>query len=354
MRTGGKIPAAEAAPGRGYDRPMYPPSGSSSEVAAPPVAAGVPPAETAPARAAHPWLGYSLIAAGAAMFALNGNLARFLLDDGVSALHLSALRSLGSFLILLAVLVAVRPALLRVEREDVPALAFLGVFGLAAVHATYFLAIARLNIGVAVTIQYIAPVLLLLWLWLFHGRRLALTLWAAVALAFIGCFLVARAYEPGALDGLGVVEALAAAVTFAIYLVGSERAGRRHAAATTLLWSFGFALAFWALASPLTGLSLEAFDTVENALLTLAVIVVGTLLPFGAIVAGLRHVPASRGAVVATLEPVLAAAIAWVMHDQVLEPAQVVGALAVVAAVVWVQSHRPDLAAEAAPAGGRG
>src|SRR3954447_4544450 len=105
------------------------------------------------------------------MWAMNGNLARYLLDDGVSAFRLAQLRSFGSWVILLAFLGAVRPELLRVERREVPALAFLGavrpellrverrelpalaflgMVGLAGVHATYFLAIEHLDVGVAV------------------------------------------------------------------------------------------------------------------------------------------------------------------------------------------------------------
>ena len=308
----------------------------------------------APARpGAHPVRGYVLVAAGAAMFALNGNLGRFLLDDGLGADRLSQLRALGSLAILVAVVGLVRRPLLRVRREDLPELAFLGIFGLAIVHATYFFAISRLDIGVAVTIQYLAPVLLLLWLRTFHGRRLAPSLWAAVALAFAGCFFVARAYDADSLDAVGVLASLAAAVTFAVYLVGSERAGRRHAAATTLVWSFAFATLFWLLVLPPWSFPFAELGSARNALLAAAVVVVGTLLPFAAIVAGLRHVPASRAAVVATLEPVLAALLAWPVHDQVLAVPQVLGGLAVIAAVVWVQAHRPDLAAEAAPAGRR-
>ena len=107
-------------------------------------------------RERHPARGYALAAAAAAMWALNGSMARYLLDDGVGPFELSEMRSLGSWLILLVVLGTTRPHLLRVERDELPALAFLGVAGLAAVHACYFAAIERLDIGPAVTIQYLA------------------------------------------------------------------------------------------------------------------------------------------------------------------------------------------------------
>ena len=80
--------------------------------------------------------------------------------------------------------------------------------------------------------------------------------------------------------------------------------------------------------------------------------VVGTLLPFICMVAALRHLPAPRAGVVATLEPVLAAIFAWVIHGEALAAVQIAGGMAVVAAVAWVQSRRPDLEAELAPVRG--
>lgn len=301
----------------------------------------------------RPTRGYALAAAGATMWALNSSLARWLLDDGMSAVRLAQLRSLGSWALLVAALALARPGLLRVKRRELPALAFLGVAGLALVHATYFLAIERLQIGVAVTIQYLAPLLLLLWLRLAHGRRLPGSLWGAVALSVAGCFLVVRAYDAGAVDALGVAAAFGAALSFAVYMVGSERAGRLHPPVTTLVWAFGFASLAWAVAAPWWGFPFELLGSARNALLAAGVVVVGTLLPFICLVAAVRHIPASRAAIVATLEPVLAAVFAWFLHDQELAAVQVVGAAAVLAAVAWVQSQRPDLEAELAPEGRR-
>ena len=293
----------------------------------------------------NPARGYVLIAAGAAMFALGGNLARYMLDDGVSAMRLSQLRSAGSLVVLGLVLAVVRPALLRVRRTEIPQLAFLGIAGLALVHATYYAAIDRLEIGVALVIQYTAPLILLLWLRFRHGRALAASLWGAVALSIAGCALVVRAYDPGALDGLGVLAAVAAAATFAVYMVASERAGHRHEPVTTLAWAFGFASVFWAVVQPWWEFPFAETDV----LLGLGVILIGTLFPFMCVVAALRHIPAPRAAVAATLEPVLAAGFAWFLHDEQLAAVQIAGGAVVLAAVLWVQSHRPDLEAELAP-----
>jgi drug/metabolite transporter (DMT)-like permease len=297
----------------------------------------------------RPALGYVLAASGATLWALNGNLARYLLDDGVSAIRLAQLRSAGSWLILLVLLFFARRDLLGVERRELPALAFLGVVGLAMVHATYFVAIQRLQIGVAVTIEYLAPLLLLLWLRIAHGRQLRPSLWGAVGLSIVGCFLVVRAYDAGSLDGLGVAAAFGAAVSFAVYLVGSERAGRNHEPVTTLFWSFGFASLLWVVAAPWWSFPFSKLASLTHLLLAAGVVVVGTLVPFICMVAALRHIPAPRAAVVATLEPALAAVFAWFLHDERLAALQIAGGIAVIAAVILVQSRRPDLEAELAP-----
>ena len=301
-------------------------------------------------RPRHPRLGYALAASAATMWALNGSLSRLLLDDGVSALRLAELRGVLSFVMLATALAIAGPRLLRIRRQDVPRLAFLGVVGLAGVHATYFFSISRLDVGVALVIQYLGPLILLLWLRLVHRRQLQRSLWGAAVLSVIGCFLVVQAWNPGAIDGLGLLAAFGAAITFAIYLYSSEQAGHRYEPVTTLVWGFGFASLFWLIVQPPWSFPFAEFTSAEHIALGLGVAIIGTLLPFVCIVAALRHVPASRAAVVATLEPVLAAIIAWPVLGQDLDVAQIAGGLIVVGAVVWVQIQRPAGEEEAAPA----
>jgi drug/metabolite transporter (DMT)-like permease len=304
-----------------------------------------------PEEAARARRGYALAALAATLWALNASLSRSLLDDGVSAFRLAELRSTGSFVLLAGALAIRRRDLLRVRRAEVPALAFLGIAGLALVHVTYFVAIDRLQIGAALTIEYLAPLAILVWLRVFHGRRLAPALWGAVGLSVVGCFFVVRAYDAGSIDGLGLLAAFGSTLAFSIYVVGSERAGRRHEPVTTMVWGFGFASLFWALAQPWWSFPLHELSSPGHALLAAGVVILGTLLPFVAMVAALRLISAPRAAVVATLEPALAAGFAWLFHGEVLAAPQIAGGVVVLAAVVWVQSHRPDAVAEAAPAG---
>ena len=284
-----------------------------------------------------PGLGYALTAAAAALFAVSGVMARVLLDDGVSPWHLTELRSVLAFVLLTGWLALRRPDLLRVERADVGRLAVLGVFGLAAVQSTYFAAIQRLDIGVALTIQYLAPLLILVVSRL-RGGHVAPALWGACGLSVTGAFLVVRAYDAHGLDGIGLLAAFAACLAFAVNLTASERAGRRLDARTTLVWGFGFCSLVWLIARPPWTFPFARFADPEHIALGLGVGIAGTLVPFVLLVTALRHIPSARVGVVATLEPVIASVVAWPLLGQVLAGPQIAGILVVVAAVAWVQS----------------
>jgi drug/metabolite transporter (DMT)-like permease len=285
------------------------------------------------------------------LWGLNASISRTLLDDGTSALRLSELRTLGARVVIGVAVAVFRPRLLRIERSQIPLMALIGVAGLAVVYATYFIAIERLQIGVAVTLQYLAPLMLLLWLWLARGRKLSPSLWAAMAVSLLGTILVVRAFEVGSLDGIGIAAALVAAVGYAYYLVNIERAGRYSAPATILVWAFGFATLTWLVVQPLWSFPWGEFSDADSILRGAFLIVLGTAVPFACIVAALQHVPAARVAIVATLEPVLAAVFAFVILDEGLAAVQILGGGLVIGAVIWVQSQRPDLAAESVSGG---
>lgn len=298
----------------------------------------------------RPRLGYLLAAVAAAFFGINGSVVRAAFERGVDAAPLSQFRVTVAFALLAVTLALVAPRRLRIARADVGRLAWLGIAGVAVVQFSYFLAVERLPISVALTIQFTGPMLVLLWLRIAHKRRLRPSLYGAVALSVVGSALVVEIYDAGGLDGLGVLFALVAAVTLAVYFIGFERAGHAYDAFTTLVWALGFATLGWLVVSPPWTFPFGDFADAGTLSLALCVVVFGTIVPFLLNVSALRHVPAARVGVIAALEPPIATAVAWVVHGEALTAVQISGGLMVVAAVAWVQSHAPSPEVEAVPA----
>jgi drug/metabolite transporter (DMT)-like permease len=282
------------------------------------------------------------VVAAAACWAMAAVLAKHVFDHGVPPIRLAEARVAVALAVLAPLLVWRRPGLLRPPPGTLPLLAGFGAC-VAAVNLSYYLAIDHLPVGVAVSLQYTGPAMVLAVAALAgHGGRHGKpggVAWLAAAITLAGAVLVSRALEGLAgLDVPGVAAGLASAVTFAAYLLTAELAGARGAhPATTLLWGFLASVAIWSLAAPWWSWPVDALGDPGVALAVAGVGLVGTLLPFALAVGAVRVVSAGSAGIAATSEPVFAAAFAWVLLDQRLAAAQLAGGALVVAGVVLAQ-----------------
>lgn len=311
--------------------------------------------QTRPPRA-RPLLGYTLIWAAVVLWSVNAVVAKVVLESGgLSELRLSEVRATGTALLLLTAVALLRPEGLRVTRRELAFLAVFGVLGLAFVQLFYFVGIRRLEIGIALVIQYLAPVLVALWVRFFVREPVRRRLWIAIALSLLGLTLVVELWSGFALDGTGVAACLAAAAAYALYILMAERSLRDGRDVYSLLaWGFAFASLFWAIAQPwwtfpegIVGADASLLGRLDDLtapvwLLLAYVVVLGTIVPFIFVITALHHVPATRVTAVAMLEPVLAAVVAFAWLDEELGGLQIIGGLVVLAGVVLAQTARPE------------
>jgi drug/metabolite transporter (DMT)-like permease len=290
----------------------------------------------------------------AALFAVNGTVSKVVLESaGLSTIELTQARSTGAFVGFALVLALWRPASLRVGGRELLYLVAFGVTGVAFVQWLYFVAIHRLPIGIALLIQYLAPLIVALWArYVFHApvRR---RIWLALALALAGLSLIVEVWGGGiALDGIGVAASLAAAGAYALYILMAEHAVARRDPISVACYGFLFAAAFWFLVQPLWEFPLgrlgESASLLGNVadlslpawLLVGFVIVGGTMASFGLIISALRHISATRVGIVAMLEPVAATVVAWAWLGEELGPEQLAGGAVVLAGIVLAQTSR--------------
>jgi drug/metabolite transporter (DMT)-like permease len=316
-----------------------------------------PPALESKRPAPRPALGYALVWSAVVLWSLNAVIAKVVLDSaGLSSLRLAEVRATGAALILVAAVAILRPAALRTTKRELAFLAVFGILGLAFVQLFYFVGIQRLDIGIALVIQYLAPVFVALWARFYVHEPVRKRLWLAIALSLLGLSLVVELWGGGSsLDGLGVLACLGAALTYAAYVLMAEGALERGRDVYSLLaWGFTFAALFWAVVQPwwrfpteIAGESVSLLGRFEDAtapvwLLLAYIVVLGTVVPFILFVSALHHVPATRVTIVAMLEPVLAAVVAWVWLGEELAAVQIAGGLIVLIGVILAQTSRSD------------
>ncbi len=310
------------------------------------------PLPVEPAEHARRRLGYAMAATAAVLWGINGTVSKVILASGVSSLRLTEVRCAGAFVGLVAVQALRDPSRLRVPRRRIPFLAVFGICGLAFVQWFYFLAIHRVAIGIALLVQYLAPLLVALWARFVYKEPVRRRIWLALALALGGLALIVDVGSGGTISGAGISFALAAAATYMLYLLLAERAVADQGAVSLLAWGFGFATLFFSVIAPwwsypghrvgaevsLLG-HLSSYHLPVWGLMTWMVLL-GTIVPFFLLVSALRHLPATRVAIMAMLEPVVATVVAWIWLDEALGATQLVGAIVVLAAIVIAQTAR--------------
>src|SRR3970040_1373405 len=164
-------------------------------------------------------LGYAMVATAAALFAVNGSVSKVVLDSGLSSVDLAQIRASSAALGLLAFLLASAPPNLRVTRRDLLFLLAFGVVGVALVQWLYFVAIHNLPVGIALLIEFTAPLFVALFCRFVYRELSRRRIWGAVALWITGLALVVEVWAGVAFRTVGVRAALGGAVGLTAYLL---------------------------------------------------------------------------------------------------------------------------------------
>jgi inner membrane transporter RhtA len=219
-----------------------------------------------------------------------------------------------------------RPRLSDYSRAE---LRLAGVFGLTlgVMNLMFYLALDRIPLGIAVTIEFAGP----LGVAVYASRRRLDLVWAA--LAALGIVLLA---DPGgdALDALGLVFIAIAAACWAAYILLAQRAGDVFSGAK------GLAVAsVVAAAVPLApGIAQGGGRLLDPGLLAagLGVAVLSSVIPYSLEQEALRRIPANVFGVLMSLEPAIAALAGFLVLSQSLGAQAIVAIACVVVASVGI------------------
>jgi len=201
---------------------------------------------------------------------------------------------------------------------------------LAVMNGFFYLALERLPLGVTVTIEVLGP----LTLSIIASRRASAWIWAGLALVGV---LALGGGGFDRLDLLGVVFALGAAVTWALYILASAKVG----AAFPKLDGLAFAMAVGAVVSLPFGIADAGSALLRLDLVALgaAVALLSSTIPYALELIALRRLPAAAFAILMALAPATAALAGFLLLGQHLTALELVGiALVIVASVGAVRS----------------
>jgi drug/metabolite transporter (DMT)-like permease len=301
-------------------------------------------------------LGLGLAVLSAATFGTSGTFADALMQTGWTPGAVVTLRiSVAAVLLTVPGLLAMRGkwGLLRQSLRSVLAFGFVAV---AACQVLYFSAIRRLDIGVALLLEYSGILLVVGWMWLRHGHRpRRLTVAGGVAAVF-GLVLVLNP-SGGGIDPIGVLWGLLAACGLAAYFVLSSRADDQLPP-IALAWTAMVVGATTLIVLDLVHVVPFEMHTSDVVLAghrtTWLVPIVGLSLIAAAIayaagIGAARLLGAKLASFVGLTEVLFAVLFAWIALSQTPTPVQLVGGVAVLAGIALVRVDGAEPAPAAAP-----
>jgi drug/metabolite transporter (DMT)-like permease len=259
-----------------------------------------------------------------------------LAGSAFSAISLAFWRDLATAACLATGLALIRPHWLRVERRDLPWLVALGAVSIAGFHVLWNLAVVQIGYAVATILLHSAPAFVSLMAWLIWREPLTRFKVLAIAMTLAGCVLVAGPQELAGLDLTiaGLMLGLTAALLYGSFSLLSRQMARRYSPWTVLTYGFGFA----ALALLPFQFAIAPPWPVPDATWAwfAALVLVSTILPFAAYLAGLQRLPVSVASILAASEVVFGSLLAYLFFGERLQVWQIAGAGLVVGGVVLI------------------
>ena len=301
-------------------------------------------------RSSRSLIGYTYMSVGLFFFAVNGPVAKLALISGLESAQLSAFRIEGAFICLLIAALFVSRKQLKFKKNEILPLIGYGFFGVAMTQFLYFVAIKRIEVGVALIIEYTAPIFVALYVRFVMKKEVSKRVWFSLLLALIGLSLITQVWTGSKLDPFGVLCAFGAAIALAIYFIGGEPlAAKRDPIALTTL-SMGVGAIFWMIVQPWWTLPWSLLSnpvtlphelgTIPLAIIIGYIIFFGTVMPFWLYFIAFKYLDSKKAAIFGLLEPVGASIVALFLLGESFIGIQILGGALVLIGVIFAETAR--------------
>jgi drug/metabolite transporter (DMT)-like permease len=301
-----------------------------------------------------------LLAVGSAFaFGSSGPFAKSLMEAGWSPTAAVTARLAGGALLMAVFATIVKPDWFREALQHGKTVVAYGVIPIAGAQLCYFNAVAHLSVGVALLLEYTAPILVVGWLWATTRRRPSSLTLTGVALAIAGIMLVLNVFSGAHINLIGVGWALAAAVCAACYFLMSSSVttdgdGLNSITLATAGLIVGAAAVATLGVSGLMPLTFATNDAVVAGFTTswLVPVIALTLLPTAiAYTLGIMAIARLQprfASLVGLSEVMFAVLAAWVLLGEAVTMTQAIGGVVVLVGLTLArQGDRSDMLAEA-------
>ena len=265
-----------------------------------------------------------------------GLFVRTLARYGFGSIQITSVRLTVAAVFFCLLLLWKEPGGFRLRRRDIPLFLALGIASVLFFTVCYFTAIDMMPLATAAILLYTSPIWVMLLSILVFKEKLSGRKLLALALAFGGCVLVSGT-AGGGLSLKGLLIGLGAGLGYGLYSILGTIALRRYSPYTVTAYTFVIAaVGSWFISHPADILTKvgAAPSPVGLFFFFLLTAMVTAVVPYLSYTLGLQTVEASKAAILATIEPLVAAVLGVLAFREALSISALLGILLILSAVV--------------------
>lgn len=290
------------------------------------------------------WIGMGLAIMGALFWGLSGTSVQFL--ENAKHLNVEWLLEVRLLLAgLLTILLAYMkdgPRIFDIFKhpKDFGKLLIFGLLGIALAQYSYFKAIAISGVGVATVLQYVAPTMIIIYLFLRYFKKPSIPELFCIVLAMVGtvCIVMQEGLDISSFNGEAMFWGLVSAASICVYTLQPIELLKKYGTTSIV----GFAMFICGI------LSVAVFQQIESEAIwdgmtwlgLFTIIILGTVVSFNAYIEGVRRIGAVQGSILSSLEPISAALFGWALLGNEFTLVGIFGMICIIATVFIIAWDR--------------
>lgn len=271
--------------------------------------------------------GYFLVLLAASMWGTLGIFAKLLYGFNLDPFTIIFYRATIAFLILL-IYNTIKG--LEVKKERLPFYVTYGFFTVSLFYSVYFHAVKVSSVSLAVLLLYTAPIYSTILGYLIFKEKITKMKTMSLTMVIFGIVLVTQIN--GRINLLGVILGLLSGLTYALYGIFGKIAMQNDEPQEALLYTIGFGALFL---MPFSKFSVP----IEALPYLFALAFFPTFLAYLLYNRALKEVEASKASIIATVEPVVALILAYLIFGETLTGKQLLGAFLIILGAIILQSE---------------
>ncbi|MBM6616526.1 EamA family transporter [Bacillus suaedaesalsae] len=283
-------------------------------------------------------LAYVFIIIAAVFWGIIGIFVTKLYELGFTPTQVVTIRAVSASLFLLIYIVIKNRNLLKINMTDSKYFVGTGIISFVFFNWCLFHAIQETSISIATILLYTAPAFVTLFSRLLFKESLTVMKVLALVLTLLGCSFVVGIFptNQSAITLYGMILGLGSGFFYALYTIFGKQALAKYDSLTVTVYTFIFAAIAVIPFSDVSNFIL-LFSSKEAWMYGIGIGLLSTTLSFIFYTKGLTAVESSRASIMATIEPVVASILSFLLFNEMLTWVQYVGIFLVIVAVIMVQ-----------------